>query len=158
MKFKSLLGIAAAVLVTVLVSVGVVVFRTGGDDSAGDASVSSKVTKSARTYTDSAEIAKVLTARGATGCAGEAERIECRFQNRYVAATVLPADSSLTMDTALQSWKSGLGQSMLGDQSSFGVLYGPNWLVTGPQKLTVALRPALGGKLIRCDRPFGGCR
>jgi hypothetical protein len=157
-KSKSSLTIAGATAAGLLVTAGIATLVLGGGGSAGDAARVAESTKAAKSHTSTTQIAKALKARGATGCTGDAQRTECRFEGQYVAATVLAPGSSLPMDTALQSWKSGLGQSMLNDQSPFAVLHGPNWLVTGPQGLVTDVRSQLGGTLIRCERPFGDCR
>ncbi|MFG2006757.1 hypothetical protein ACGFNU_47190 [Spirillospora sp. NPDC048911] len=156
MKSKPMLAVAGAVGGTVLATAGVAAFLLSGDDGGG---TSARPGASARAYGDTGEIAAALRERKATGCRVDRVRVECRFGGRYVAGTVLGSGSGsgLTMDTALESWKTGIGQSALGEQGAFAILYGPNWLVTGPGALIDKVRPTLGGQVLHCDRPFGTC-
>ncbi len=152
MKPKAMLAIAGAVGGTVLATAGVAAFALDGD---GDGSV--RPAANARSYQDAAQIGDVLREHGATGCAADPSRVECRYAGRYVAATVITPDLGMTVDTALRSWRTGVGQSALGEQGEFAILRGPNWLVTGPGELIAKVRPALGGKALRCDKPYGTC-
>ncbi|GAA2616754.1 hypothetical protein GCM10010411_59890 [Actinomadura fulvescens] len=154
-----MLAVAGAVGGTALATAGVAAFLMTGDDGGASA----RPTASARAYGDTKEIAAALQERGAADCRVDRSRVECRFAGRYVAGTVLGpgggsgGGSGLTMDTALESWKTGVGQSALGEQGAFAILHGPNWLVTGPDALIDKVRPALGGQVLHCDRPFGTC-
>lgn len=147
---KSLLVLAGAVGGTVLASAGVAVFLMDDNDGA-------RPVASASAQQDAGTIGKTLRANGATGCTTEQDRVECRYSGRYVAATVITPDSGLTMDAVLEGWKSGVGQSALGEQGAFSLLRGPNWLLTGPRELVGKVRPELGGQALNCDRPFGTC-
>ena len=155
MKSKPMLAVAGAVGGTVLATAGVSAFLLSGDDGG----TSARPAASARAYGDTKEIAAALQGQGTVGCRIDRTRVECRFGGRYVAGTVLSsgAGSGLTMDTALESWKTGVGQSALGEQGAFAILHGPNWLVTGPDTLIDKVRPALGGRVLHCDHPFGAC-
>ncbi|KAB2348028.1 hypothetical protein [Actinomadura rudentiformis] len=155
MKSKPMLAVAGAVGGTVLATAGITAFLMTGEDGGASA----RPGASARAYGDTKDIAAALRKRGATGCRVDQARVECRFGGRYVAGTVLSpgSGSGLTMDTALESWKTGIGQSALGEPGAFAILHGPNWLVTGPDALIDKVRPALGGQVLHCDRPFGTC-
>jgi len=156
MKRKPLIALAGAVAGTALATAGVSVFlATGGGGGDGDSGAAA--VRPARPYQNAKEIAAELRGRGASGCTVDPSRVECRSGGRYVAAIVLGGKSGLTMATALESWKTGIGQSTLGEQNAFALLQGPNWLVTGPDDLIGKVRPALGGTLIHCDRPYGTC-
>ncbi|MBW8487335.1 hypothetical protein [Actinomadura parmotrematis] len=152
MKSKPLLALAGAVGGTILATAGVAAFlAANGDDGATPVA-------SARSQQDTKQIAAALRAAGADSCDADATRVECRYEGRYVAATVVTADMGLTMETAVQSWRTGVGQSALGDDAAFALLQGPNWLVTGPDGLVDGVRPKLGGSLLHCDRPYGTCK
>jgi hypothetical protein len=161
MKRKPLLALAGAVAGTAIATAGVSVFLTSGDSDGdgnrGGTGAGAAAVRPARPYQNAKEIAAELRGRGASGCSLDPSRVECRYGGRYVAAIVLGNGTGLTMDTALESWKTGIGQSTLGEQNAFALLKGPNWLVTGPDELVGKVRPALGGTLIHCDRPYGTC-
>ncbi|RFU37004.1 hypothetical protein DZF91_35140 [Actinomadura logoneensis] len=152
MKPKSLFALACSTGGTVLATAALLA-GCGGDGG----SATAKAAPSARSYQDTAEIGRVLRAAGATGCNADPTRVECRYQGRYVAATVLTPSLGLTMDTALRSWRSGVGQSALGENGPFAILRGPNWLLTGPGGLVDRARGDLGGRAYHCDRPYGKC-
>lgn len=168
MKRKSLLALIAAIAVAALVVIGIALVRMGGGGSAagGQATASSAASSpaaraipQARRFKTSAQIAVALQAHGVANCSFDRIRTECRYHDgRYVAATVITEDYNLSMDTALQTWKTGLGQAMVGEDGPFAILQGPNWLVTGPDELIGAVRQELGGNLFQCDRPNGTCR
>ncbi|MFC4913360.1 hypothetical protein [Actinomadura gamaensis] len=159
MKPKSTLALACStggtVLATALATAGVAALLAGCGGDGGAATA--KSAPSARAYSDTAELGRVLRADGATGCSSDATRVECRYQGRYVAATVLSPGLGLTMDTALRSWRSGVGQSAIGENGAFAILQGPNWLLTGPGELVDKARADLGGHAHHCDHPFGTC-
>jgi hypothetical protein len=123
------------------------------------ASTAPRAIPRAQRFRTSAQVAVALQAHGVAECAFDRIRTECRYHDgRYVAATVITEDFNLGMKTALQSWQTGLGQAMVGEDGPFAILQGPNWLVTGPTELISAVRPELGGNLIQCDHPNGTCR
>ncbi|MBO2454795.1 hypothetical protein J4573_47445 [Actinomadura barringtoniae] len=162
MKRKPLIALAGAVAGTALATAGVSALLAfddvGGSGKGGDGKGdSSAAVRPARSYENAKEIAAQLRGGGASGCSLDPARVECRYGGRYVAAIVLGGTSGLTMATALESWKTGIGQSTLGEQNAFALLQGPNWLVTGPDDLIGKIRPALGGALVHCDRPYGTC-
>ncbi|WP_051109057.1 hypothetical protein [Actinomadura flavalba] len=145
--------VAGAVGATVLASGGAAAFLVlgpGGGDGA-------RPVASATAQRDATAITEVLRRHGATECDDDAERVECRFQGRYVAGTVLASDLGMTAEETAQSWRTGVAQSALGDTGPFAVLTGPNWLVTGPGELVDGVRRDLGGDLVHCDRPMGSC-
>ncbi|MFD0691428.1 hypothetical protein [Actinomadura fibrosa] len=152
MKPTTLLALAGAVGGTVLATAGVAALVLDGDGGG-----STRPAASARSYESAGAIGTVLRRNGATGCTADASRVECRYAGRYVAAIVLTPSMGLTADAALQSWRTGVAQSALGDDGAFAVLQGPNWLVTGPDELVGGVRPSLGGRMLRCDRPYGTC-
>lgn len=157
MKPKTLLTLAGAAGGTAIVATGVVVLLVdGGGDADGRASVRPAV--SARDHQDAGRIAAVLRERGADGCKVEQSHVECRYNDRYVAAQVIRPGVGLTMRATLPSWKSGAAQAMIGDRGSFAILRGPNWLVTGPDEFVEAVRPALAGRVTYCDSPYSGCK
>ncbi|WP_067475920.1 hypothetical protein [Actinomadura hibisca] len=152
MKPTSLLALAGAVGGTVLATAGVALLVL--DDDSGE----TRPAASARAHQDASAIAAALRERGATGCSdGDPTRVECRYAGRYVAATVLTPDTGMTVDALAGSWRTGVGQSSLGELGPFALLQGPNWLVTGPRELVDKVRPDLGGQVLHCDRPFGTC-
>jgi hypothetical protein len=166
-KRKSLLALVGAIAVAVLAVIGVAVVLTGGDEGAGGGGTATAAASSpaaraippAQRFKTSAQIAVALQAHGVADCSFDRIRTECRYHDgRYVAATVITEDYNLGIDTALQSWQTGLGQAMVGEDGPFAILQGPNWLVTGPDELIGAVRQELGGNLFQCDRPNGSCR
>ncbi|MEU5885053.1 hypothetical protein [Spirillospora sp. NPDC047279] len=158
MKRTSMLAVSGAVAGTVLATAGVAGVLMTGDDGGASARPPA-ASAPARSYQDTTEIQAALREQGATGCRGDRSRVECTFGERYVAAMVLNAGSGagLTVDTALESWKTGVGQSALGEQGAFAILQGPNWLATGPVSLVDKIQQTLGGRALHCDRPFGTC-
>ncbi|WP_153532590.1 hypothetical protein [Actinomadura macrotermitis] len=152
MKPKPLLALAGAIGGTVLATAGVAAFVMGdGDDDAA------RPAASARPQQNTGQIAAALRANGATGCDADGTRVECRYDGHYVAATVITPGMGISMQTALEGWRSGVGQSALGEQGAFAILQGPNWLVTGPGELVDRIRPSLGGRALHCDQPYGTC-
>ncbi|WP_034487286.1 hypothetical protein [Actinomadura oligospora] len=155
MKSTSPLALARSTGATVLATAAMAALLAGCGGDGGSATA--KSVPSARSYQGAAEIGRALRAAGATGCSTDASRVECRYQGRYVAATVIDPSLGLTMDTALRSWRSGVGQSALGENGAFAILRGPNWLVTGPDGLVDRARGDLGGRAYHCDHPYGKC-
>ncbi|MGK5551615.1 hypothetical protein ACSNOI_08365 [Actinomadura kijaniata] len=151
MKSTSLLAIAGAVGGTALAATGAAVLLLG------DGEADARPAATAAAHRDAGGLGRALRAAGATGCVAEQARVECRYEGRYVAAAVFTPDTGMTVETALESWKSGVGQSALGEQGAFSLLRGPNWLVTGPRAMVDKVRPELGGDALHCDRPFGAC-
>ena len=171
MKRKSLLTLigASAGTAVAAVAISMAVMDTGGSAGADHASAgpvgpavsatSARAIPPAHRFKTSAQVAVALQSHGVASCTFDRIRTECRYHDgRYVAATVITEDYNLGIKTALQSWQSGLGQAMVGEDGPFAILQGPNWLVTGPNELIDAVRPELGGTLIRCDHPNGSCK
>jgi hypothetical protein len=169
-KRKSLLTLIGAGAAIALAAIGItmVLLNTGGGAAGGGGTASATPTASstaaraiprAHRFKTSAQVAVALQAHGVAECAFDRIRTECRYHDgRYVAATVITEDFNLGIKTALQSWQTGLGQAMVGEDGPFAILQGPNWLVTGPKELIGAVRPQLGGNLIQCDHPNGTCK
>ncbi|MFC5183916.1 hypothetical protein [Actinomadura harenae] len=155
MKPSSPLALVRSTGVTALATVGLATLLAGCGGDGGSATA--KSVPSARAYKDATAIGRALRAAGATGCTTDKTRVECRYQGRYVAATVLDPSLGLTVDTALRSWRSGVGQSALGENGAFAILRGPGWLVTGPDGLVDRVRGDLGGRAYHCDHPYGTC-
>jgi hypothetical protein len=166
-KRKSLLTLigASAGTAVAAVAISMVLMDTGGDAGGDHASAapavsatSARAIPQAHRFNTSAQVAVALQSHGVASCTFDRIRTECRYHDgRYVAATVITEDYNLGIKTALQSWQTGLGQAMVGEDGPFAILQGPNWLVTGPNELIEAVRPELGGNLIHCDHPNGSC-
>lgn len=152
MRLKTLLTLAGAAGGTVLATAGVVGLLGDGDDRG-----SVRAVASARGGQEVREIASVLEGHGAGGCKAEASRVECRYNDRYVAAEVFGGGAGLTVRSALPGWRSGTAQALMGDRGSFAILQGPNWLVTGPDEFVEGVRPELAGQVVYCDSPYSGC-
>jgi hypothetical protein len=152
MKSKTLIGLLGAVGGTAVATGGVVMALMGGD---GEGGAGARPVASVGERGKAGEFATVLERYGAVGCRVEQSRVECRANDRYVAAQVVGPE--LSMESLLGSWKTGTAQAMTGDRGSFAILRGPNWLVTGPDSFVAKVRPELGGRIIYCDRPYGGC-
>ncbi|WP_019632734.1 hypothetical protein [Actinomadura atramentaria] len=152
MRRKPLLALAGAVAGTA-VATGGVAYALLDDDGTGTIHPAA----SARAQPDAGPIAAALRAAGATSCATDRIRVECRYAGRYTAATVLTPDLGMTVETALATWRTGTAQSALGDNAPFSVLTGPNWLITGPTDLVDALQPTFGGTRTDCEAPNGTC-
>ncbi|MGI5166902.1 hypothetical protein ACQEU3_21370 [Spirillospora sp. CA-253888] len=152
MKSTSLLALAGAVGGTVLATAGVALFVLDDDPA------ETRPAASAGAQQDTTVIAAALRKHGASGCSDDdPTRVECRYTGRYVAGAVLTPSMGMSMDSAVSSWRTGVGQSSLGEQGPFALLQGPNWLVTGPRELVDKVRGDLGGQALHCDRPFGTC-
>lgn len=153
-KSRTLLGLLGAVGGTAVVTGGVVLGLMGADEEGGGGGAGQPVASvSSRGVVG--KFAEVLERHGAVGCRVERSRVECRVDDRYVAAQVIGPE--LGMAETLASWKTGAAQAMTGDRGSFAILRGPNWLVTGPDAFVEKVRPELSGRMIYCDRPYGGC-
>jgi hypothetical protein len=152
-KKRTLLAVAGAVAGTVAVSGGVTFFALGGDEGPASARPSASV----RDPRTTREFAQVLKQHGASRCVTERRRVECRVSDRYVAAEVV--GGGLDMASVLGNWKTGTAQAMTGDRGSFAILYGTNWLVTGPDEFVAKVRGDVpGGRVIYCDRPYSVCQ
>jgi hypothetical protein len=156
-KPKSLFALAGAAVGTVAATAGVVVALMDGDGETVDDPAALRPAASVTTGTIG-KITAVLQRHGATGCRGEQSRVECRFNDRYVAAQVVDPGLGMTMSSLLPSWKSGTAQAMTGDRGPFAIIQGSNWLVTGPDTFVDSVRGELRGRLIYCDSPYSTCK
>lgn len=154
MKAKSLLALSGAAVGTVAATVGVVVFMNGGEAADDPDTVRPEVSATGT----AGKIMAVLQEHGATECKGDQNRVECRFQDRYVAAQVLDPELGLTLKSVLAGWRTGAAQAATGDRAPFAILVGDGWLVTGPDAFVEDVRPELTGRIIYCDRPYSTCK